>query len=456
MTNICKEAVKSLLRKIGNHLGVSQLDRKTEELRSQLNLKSEELRKQNALIEDKLNSLQLALNNFQANLSALSQGQQETQINEKRILDGQSRLQEDLINKSSAFNQFRASNYFSESAFLDEYINRVYRVGVSNPIRPENIDADYFLLQHFYRHIPQFDGCINYGDYIQTIAVKSILSSITPNPRFSYWDRDNLAFFKSDKSSALPVCVMQGWFSHSYNSFPAGNFVPLWMGTHFYQGIQPFIVRLLAMCPDYFKSEVGCRDLFTLKFCRKNKIPSYFSRCLTLTLPRRAESRDQNRVFFVNIPREWHALFPKEIITGATFLNQKWVHVGEHYEYSNEKASKLIRLLADRAKLVVTTALHCAAPCIAMGIPVVLLSDNPDENKTRFSALGGILEARTLEDLKRGTVAFDLEPLEIQDLKDAMKTNLQLSLGQLVGKEVNFSEQREIREFIERYKVRGV
>jgi hypothetical protein len=58
--------------------------------------------------------------------------------------------------------------------------------------------------------------------------------------------------------------------------------------------------------------------------------------------------------------------------------------------------------------------------------------------------------------LKRGTVAFDLEPLEIQDLKDAMKTNLQLSLGQLVGKEVNFSEQREIREFIERYKVRGV
>ena len=53
---------------------------------------------------------------------------------------------------------------------------------------------------------------------------------------------------------------------------------------------------------------------------------------------------------------------------------------------------------------MITSALHCAAPCVAMGIPVLLISLNPAENANRFSALSGIVESKTLEDLKKSVI----------------------------------------------------
>ncbi|WP_395002724.1 hypothetical protein [uncultured Helicobacter sp.] len=53
-------------------------------------------------------------------------------------------------------------------------------------------------------------------------------------------------------------------------------------------------------------------------------------------------------------------------------------------DYQSTQA--LLDRYATQARLVITTALHCASPCTAMGIPVLFLQDSPEQS-TRFSAL---------------------------------------------------------------------
>ena len=86
-----------------------------------------------------------------------------------------------------------------------------------------------------------------------------------------------------------------------------------------------------------------------------------------------------------------------------------------------------------------------------MGIPIVLLADNPDENLVRFSALDGLIEVKTLKDLEQGKVNFKPQVLDIELLKQAMLTNLRYELNRQVGlknDDINIDEVRTlIRSF---------
>ena len=98
---------------------------------------------------------------------------------------------------------------------------------------------------------------------------------------------DQQTYLSPSKESQI-LCVMQGWFSHSYYFLPSAYILPIFVGTHFTSQTQKFLHFFLARYPYYFQNkEIGCRDSFTLQFCQKYHITSYFSRCLTLTLPQR-------------------------------------------------------------------------------------------------------------------------------------------------------------------------
>ncbi|WP_141082403.1 polysaccharide pyruvyl transferase family protein [Campylobacter devanensis] len=43
------------------------------------------------------------------------------------------------------------------------------------------------------------------------------------------------------------------------------------------------------------------------------------------------------------------------------------------------KTEDLLQTYKNKAKLIATSALHCAAPCTAMGIPVILIAKKPRE-----------------------------------------------------------------------------
>jgi hypothetical protein len=65
-------------------------------------------------------------------------------------------------------------------------------------------------------------------------------------------------------------------------------------------------------------------------------------------------------------------------------------------------ARDLIEFYRDNGRLVITTRLHCALPCIAMGIPVVFFGDPTDFRTSIVRDIGGIIYNKRLH--QRGVV----------------------------------------------------
>lgn len=65
------------------------------------------------------------------------------------------------------------------------------------------------------------------------------------------------------------------------------------------------------------------------------------------------------------------------------------------------------------AKLVITSKIHVAMPCVAMGIPVVFITDEP--NNIRFDVIQGILPIYSYKDMNY--VNWSPEPVNIDYIK---------------------------------------
>lgn len=112
-----------------------------------------------------------------------------------------------------------------------------------------------------------------------------------------------------------------------------------------------------------------------------------------------------------------------------------------------DTANALLTRYKNEAKLIITSALHCASPCVAMGIPVILCRQN-DEQLTRFSALDGILPIYTIDDFRKKRVDFSPQTPNIEALKRAMIENLHLSISESCGESIDVAKLTAIREFI--------
>lgn len=238
---------------------------------------------------------------------------------------------------------------------------------------------------------------------------------------------------------------MQGWFAWGYDFLPNHFILPVFVGTHFTKDTQHFIIDLLSRFPHFF-GEIGCRDISTLEFCQTYKLTSYFTRCLTLTLDTRKQDKKYHKVFFVDIPTKLLRYFPSSLLDSAEYITHDIPDA--YHEQAHKIAQNLLHRYKNEAKLVITTRLHCASPCVAMGIPVVLMSDNPKEQHTRFSALRGILPIYSIEDLKQGNIDFAPKSLNIEELKSAMLTNLKLSIAKACGDNIDENVLLKARSII--------
>lgn len=318
------------------------------------------------------------------------------------------------------------------------------------------IKKDKFLLFSYEKHFPRFRS-YNLGDFIQTIATKNALLSLNPKATFEYFDRDSLISYysagggKNSSLNALTPVIMQGWFAHSFHFLPNNQTLPIFVGTHFADSIRIFLENIITYYPWYFSNKsVGCRDLNTLMYCKSLGLNAYFSRCLTLTLPRRNKSveKQAKRVFLVGIPNEMLKFIPNDLLNGALQVHQQLVFINDLvYENIEKVTLNLLETYKTQAKLIITCALHCASPAIAMGIPVVLIARN-EENLQRFSALNGIVPIYTLEDLEKGRVDFAPKPLDIESLKQDMLENLRFSIKEAMGESVDKEALQTIRQRI--------
>ena len=239
---------------------------------------------------------------------------------------------------------------------------------------------------------------VNIGDYIQSIAARQFL------PRVDVLvDRDSVSFYSGD-----PVkLIMNGWW-HIYegNEITSSAVMPLYVSYHISNP-----AGLTQKAFEHFKkySPIGCRDFATMNCLLNSGVNAYLSSCLTLTLGKTyyvPEEERTNIVYFVDCDFldgaqpswiEWCTSrkarqicsFPmKKLLRDQTWkLIEHYLHDARIEKRShmhpltlddNERFQVADQFLRDysKARLVVTSRLHCALPVLSLGVPVLFVHKN--------------------------------------------------------------------------------
>jgi len=231
----------------------------------------------------------------------------------------------------------------------------------------------------------------NRGDDIQTYAA----SLLVHQPIFC--DREQL-----DKIQSPTKLLCSGWFMENAVSWPPSPKVkPHFLSFHISSTSERQMTSAKSIA--YFRKHqpVGCRDLHTLELLQKHDVDAYYSGCLTLTLPPFKGKRGDD-ILFVDVMRtnytsSYRKTIIKKMIPDAFQDN---IHYLSHFsddlkEQSIEKRMEEVQLLIERykkAKVVFTSLIHCALPCIALGTPVVFIDVGFNNNQAKRDRFGGILE----------------------------------------------------------------
>ena len=229
----------------------------------------------------------------------------------------------------------------------------------------------------------------NIGDYIQSLAAQQYFLNID-----EYIDRDLISLYNRQN---INLIMNAWWFFWRKNKNLSEKINPLFVSFHINN--QDNISKETM---DYLKryEPIGCRDLSTMRFLIQNGIEAYFSGCLTLTLGNtfkiKNETERENLVYYVDYDENQNAQIQtnlsKILQQGYKDFRIENVHHNIDIHNSPEKnlldAKNLLYKYA-RAKLVVTTRLHCALPCLSMGTPVIFIINSYDSS--RFEGLEQLL-----------------------------------------------------------------
>lgn len=116
-------------------------------------------------------------------------------------------------------------------------------------------------------------------------------------------------------------------------------------------------------------SPIGCRDERTLNIIRSHGLQGYLAGCVTMSVPTRGSRLTGNgEVFLVDVEPELLEYLPDTLSQGAL----KVTHFRERCTDPKQTMLDLFDEYRSKARLVITPLLHCAIPCVASGIPVVI------------------------------------------------------------------------------------
>lgn len=250
----------------------------------------------------------------------------------------------------------------------------------------------------------------NVGDYVQAIAARQYLPHVDV-----YRDREELHDYNGD-----PVkMIMNGWYMHNPKNWPPSDKInPLYVSMHINSSVYDAMTTPESVA--YFKKHqaIGCRDKATAKLLTDKGIEAYFSGCLTLTLgqtyvrkpenvtdeiliidplfhyfslgemiksPQKLLSRIKRGRFFEFALKNkvMKQTFSDEVLKKAKHITQiiPETTTEENFRIADEYLKRLCN-----AKLVITSRIHCALPCLAMGTPVVFLNGGFEGYGSRFNS----------------------------------------------------------------------
>lgn len=207
----------------------------------------------------------------------------------------------------------------------------------------------------------------NIGDNMQIMAVDNLYTYMgIPNK-----DVVRIDFSQMDVYEGEDVILPINWYFHKFFKYGKKNvfsdkIYPIFLGASFVSNI--FSDEEVAFLRRH--EPIGCRDEWTYNNLKAYGIEAYLNGCMTSLFPRREENVEkQKKVFCVDVPQELLQYMPDDIKENAEFVT----HVFDgKVEDIQQFTYDIYERYKREAKLVITSRLHCASPCLAAGIPVVL------------------------------------------------------------------------------------
>lgn len=279
---------------------------------------------------------------------------------------------------------------------------------------------------------------VNIGDYIQALASAQFLPQLD-----GFIQREKLKDYNEEECKV----IMNGWYMHHPEQWPPSPKIkPLYVAVHFNTLAKEELFAPTSI--EYLKefSPIGCRDTYTRDLLCKQGVEAYFSGCMTLTLGYKYHSEEkENKCYFVDpyfvthwnlfnivysilyllthwkpiriiarkypeekkglrkkmilttFYREYSRYFTKDTLINAEYICQQSKYYKENLSTDEERlkeAEKLVKNYA-KAKLVVTSRIHCALPCLGLGTPVIYTEDG-NQSEASACRLGGLRELFTI------------------------------------------------------------
>ncbi len=252
----------------------------------------------------------------------------------------------------------------------------------------------------------------NVGDYIQSLAAARFLPQVD-----QYVNREKLSKYNGEKLKL----ILNGWFMHHPENWPPSEQIdPLLISFHL--NAQAREAMLSDAGTRWFKEHgpVGCRDLYTQEALNSVGIDTWLSGCLTTTLKNKWNYRT-NDIYFVDVlfrVPDWKTMgrstrgFARSLLSGdwlkgsqrETLMKRLFTedilktarqlthyHPSRHTEQERfEMAESFLEKYAT-ARLVITSRLHCALPCLAFGTPVIFVEAGFNQEQ-EWCRLNGITQ----------------------------------------------------------------
>lgn len=264
---------------------------------------------------------------------------------------------------------------------------------------------------------------VNLGDPIQSYAVKLLYKEmgiededIIPVPRYDIENYDG-----EECICVINTCSTYEELAYDSHFMPPSNKVhAIPFSLHINRHIEDKEKTFYRNCLD-----VGCRDVFTVNELLKVGANAYLTGCLTLTFPKRGARYDEDadKVYLIDVQPEFKKFIPNHLLDGAIELssiyrfpithNSNRMTLDEAMDF-HAMGEERIELLKKTAKLVITSRLHAASPCLAMGIPVIMT-----KHDDRFGFIDRFLPSYT--DWENDVIDWNPMSIDIEKEKNIIK-----------------------------------
>lgn len=274
---------------------------------------------------------------------------------------------------------------------------------------------------------------LNLGDYVQSTAAKQFLPQVD-----EYITREGMHLYQNDDVKM----IMNAWYMANPDNFPPSTKIdPLYVSLHLNSSIIDKIFRPEVV--EHFKAHqpIGCRDNHTRDLLIARGVDAYYSGCMTLTLGQTYKRTNiGDEVIFVDVMHDSLSIkelmkqplrlgkrilngrikelairrnllkeyFDDEVLDNAAYFNQMVPYIDAREGF--QMADAFLKRLSS-ARFVVTSRIHTALPCLAMGTPVIFVNGGfkTKVDKCRFDGLFDFFNRIDVDSKGSSSVNFAFE-----------------------------------------------